>query len=66
MMINCSHWYPDGTFKMIPPLFAQVWTIHGFKYNNVLSTVISNVWVGIVDDNLVDAYVLPPRLTGAH
>jgi hypothetical protein len=39
MMVNCNHWYADGTFKTTPPLFAQVWTIHGLKYNNVLPTV---------------------------
>jgi hypothetical protein len=39
MMTNCDHWYADGTFKTTPPLFAQVWTIHGLKYNNVLPTV---------------------------
>lgn len=39
LMATCDHLYADGTFKTSPPLFTQVFTIHGVKYNNVLPTV---------------------------
>ncbi|KAK4875273.1 hypothetical protein RN001_011695 [Aquatica leii] len=28
-MENCDHWYADGTFTCTPPLFGQLYTIHG-------------------------------------
>ncbi|KAK9686123.1 hypothetical protein QE152_g37434 [Popillia japonica] len=28
-----SHWYADGTFKTVPLLFNQLYTIHGLKEN---------------------------------
>ena len=27
------HWYADGTFKVVPPLFEQLYTIHGLQEN---------------------------------
>lgn len=28
-LANCEEWYMDGTFDICPPLFQQVYTIHG-------------------------------------
>jgi hypothetical protein len=39
LMSQCPHWYCDGTFKTTPPLFSQIYTIHGVKFNNVIPTV---------------------------
>jgi hypothetical protein len=39
LLAQCEHWYADGTFKTAPPLFSQLYTIHGVKYNNVLPSV---------------------------
>jgi hypothetical protein len=38
-LASCNHWYADGTFKSTPPLFAQVYAIHGLKYNKVIPSV---------------------------
>lgn len=29
---NCSHWYMDGTFKIAPKLFTQLYSIHGISW----------------------------------
>jgi hypothetical protein len=34
-----EHWYADGTFKVVPKLFWQLYTIHGIKFNNVIPSV---------------------------
>lgn len=39
LMSSCRNWYADGTFKVSPPLFAQVYTIHGVQYSNVVPTL---------------------------
>lgn len=32
-LIHCDDWYMDGTFNITPPMFKQVYTIHGtFSY----------------------------------
>jgi len=36
---QCKHWYADGTFKASPPLFKQVFSIHGFKSGFTLPLV---------------------------
>jgi hypothetical protein len=36
---SCDHWFADGTFKSVPPLFNQMYTIHGLKYGNVFPAV---------------------------
>lgn len=28
-LVHCDDWYMDGTFDVTPPLFKQVYTIHG-------------------------------------
>lgn len=28
---ECDEWYLDGTFKTAPPLFSQLYTIHGMS-----------------------------------
>ncbi|KAK9731441.1 hypothetical protein QE152_g13671 [Popillia japonica] len=38
-MEQCGHWFADGTFKSAPPLFSQIYTIHGVRYSNVIPTV---------------------------
>ncbi|XP_072397919.1 uncharacterized protein [Diabrotica undecimpunctata] len=38
-MEQCDHWYADGTFNSAPPLFSQIYTIHGVRYSNVIPTV---------------------------
>ena len=39
LMSRCNHWYMDGTFKTTPLLFAQLYTIHGVKYNSVIPNI---------------------------
>nr|CAD7458958.1 unnamed protein product [Timema tahoe] len=34
-----KHWYADGTFKTVTPLFEQLYTIHGFEANNSIPLV---------------------------
>lgn len=38
-LLECDHWFADGTFKTAPTLFQQVYTIHGLKYGEVLPAV---------------------------
>ncbi|XP_035207656.1 uncharacterized protein LOC118182424 [Stegodyphus dumicola] len=38
-MAECPNWFADGTFKATPPLFSQIYTIHGVKYDNVIPSV---------------------------
>ncbi|XP_072378071.1 uncharacterized protein [Diabrotica undecimpunctata] len=38
-MEQCDHWYADGTLNSAPPLFSQIYTIHGVRYSNVIPTV---------------------------
>jgi hypothetical protein len=40
LMSESQHWYADGTFKVTPPLFNQIYTIHAVKYSNVIPTVL--------------------------
>jgi hypothetical protein len=35
----CTVGCDDGTFKVVPPLFEQLYTIHGVKHNNVIPSV---------------------------
>lgn len=28
-LLGCMDWYMDGTFSIAPPLFKQIYTIHG-------------------------------------
>ena len=32
-------WFMDGTFKTVPSLFTQLYTIHGFRLNNAIPSV---------------------------
>lgn len=34
-----KHWYADGTFKTVPSLFEQLYTIHGLKENTSVPLV---------------------------
>ncbi|XP_031327714.1 uncharacterized protein LOC116158974 [Photinus pyralis] len=39
LLERCEHWYADGTFKTTPPLFTQVYTIHGVRFNTCIPSV---------------------------
>ncbi len=39
ILSQAQHWFSDGTFKVVPKLFGQLYTIHGVKYNNVILSV---------------------------
>ena len=39
LMVQSENWFADGTFKVTPPLFAQLYTIHRVRYNNVIPSV---------------------------
>jgi hypothetical protein len=39
ILSQAQHWFADGTFKVVPKLFGQLYTIHGVKYNNVIPSV---------------------------
>ncbi|KAK4884083.1 hypothetical protein RN001_000354 [Aquatica leii] len=36
---SSDHWYAAGTFNTTPPLFSQVYTIQGVKFNNCILSV---------------------------
>jgi len=38
-MSECDNWFCDGTFSVAPPIFAQLYTIHGVCYSNVIPSV---------------------------
>lgn len=38
-MEDCEHWFCDGTFSVTPPIFTQLYTIHGVYYSNVVPSV---------------------------
>lgn len=35
LLASSNHWYADGTFKTVPLIFEQLYTIHGIKNNCV-------------------------------
>jgi hypothetical protein len=39
LLARSQHWYADGTFKTVPPLFAQLYTIHGLIQSNIVPAV---------------------------
>lgn len=39
LLARSDHWYADGTFKTAPPLFSQLYTIHGVKENSAIPLV---------------------------
>ncbi|XP_060867196.1 uncharacterized protein LOC132942645 [Metopolophium dirhodum] len=39
LLTTCDHWYADGTFSSSPPLFSQIYTIHGAKFSTCLPLV---------------------------
>ncbi|KAG4076567.1 hypothetical protein HA402_002730 [Bradysia odoriphaga] len=36
---HCEDWYMDGTFDVVPPLFKQLYSIHGRRYKTYLPLV---------------------------
>jgi hypothetical protein len=34
-----KHWYSDGTFKVVPKLFNQLFTIHALNYQTIIPTI---------------------------
>ena len=39
LLAQSQHWYADGTFKTVPPLFTQLYTIHGIFNNNIVPLI---------------------------
>jgi len=39
LLATCDHWYADGTFSSSPPLFSQIYTIHGMKFSTCIPLV---------------------------
>ena len=39
VLSQCEHWYCDGTFKVAPTLFQQMYTIHGLYENKTMPLV---------------------------
>jgi hypothetical protein len=39
MLALSQHWYADGTFKTVPLIFEQLYTIHGIRSNTVIPAV---------------------------
>lgn len=39
LLATCDHWCADGTFSSSPPLFSQMYTIHGAKFSTCLPLV---------------------------
>lgn len=39
LLAQSEHWFADGTFKTVPHLFFQLYTIHGLKCNTTLPLV---------------------------
>lgn len=39
LLAGSDHWYADGTFKTVPLLFHQLYTIHGLKENAAVPLV---------------------------
>ena len=35
LLAQCRNWFSDGTFKVVPPLFDQLYTIHAIQHNKV-------------------------------
>jgi hypothetical protein len=38
-LAQSNHWYADGTFKVVPKLFNQLFTIHALNYQTVIPTI---------------------------
>lgn len=36
LLSECEHWYCDGTFKTVPLLFEQLYTVHGVQHSAVI------------------------------
>lgn len=39
LLATCDHWYAGGTFSSSPPLFSQIYTVHGAKFSTCLPFV---------------------------
>lgn len=39
MLVSSPHWFADGTFKTVPPIFSQLYTLHAIKYKQVFPAV---------------------------
>ncbi|XP_057324655.1 uncharacterized protein LOC130667181 [Microplitis mediator] len=38
-LTTCSQWLADGTFRVVPEIFSQLYTLHGFKNDKCLPLV---------------------------
>ncbi|XP_068227951.1 uncharacterized protein [Palaemon carinicauda] len=39
ILVQLEHWYADGTFKTVPSIFGQLYTIHGVKSGIIMPLV---------------------------
>ena len=39
ILAHSEHWYADGAFKTMPPIFAQLYTVHGVKSGTIMPLV---------------------------
>lgn len=65
LLANGEHWFADGTFKTVPPLFQQLYTIHVIIDNTVTPVVyclLQNKTVGTYKKMLDELKILQPLL----
>ena len=48
---QCDHWFMDGTFKSAPPLFTQIFSVHGLKSKRTFPLV-----YGLLPNKEEDSY----------
>ena len=41
---DCEHWFADGTFRVTPAGYAQVYTVHGFSHDRTFPCVYAALW----------------------
>ena len=41
MLVNCSQWFSDGSFKLCPQIFSKIYTIHALVNHEVFPCVFS-------------------------
>lgn len=65
---NSNTWYADGTFKVVPPLFHQLYTIHGFINGDVMpmafilmASKAKESYVNVFSNLMLHGYELSPK-----
>lgn len=51
LLAGSDHWYMDGTFKMVLPLFEQLYIVHVIQYHNVVTALFA-----LLSDKSEDTY----------